>query len=144
MASSAARHRFSFNHPFYLPQGEAALIADKAAQLSRLETGGGPLLRAQSARWLCFGAAGGTGPAALRHANLLCREFALGEALAFGLFGWGQHTSVHGHRTLLLTLRLPLLRDTISGKTAHLLPPLTARHFCRRHRRGHCCVHAPH
>lgn len=39
--------------------------------------GGGPLLRAQSARWLCFAA--GTAAAALRHANVLCREFALGE-----------------------------------------------------------------
>ncbi|PSC76457.1 nuclear pore complex NUP107 isoform B [Micractinium conductrix] len=56
--------------------GEAALIAEKAAQHSRFEVGGGPLLRAQSARWLCFEAA--TAAAALRHANQLCREFALG------------------------------------------------------------------
>lgn len=63
-------------------QGEAALIANKAAAQSQIETGGGPLLRAQSARWLCFGAAGGTAPAALRHANLLCRDFALGKPLA--------------------------------------------------------------
>ncbi len=78
-------------------QGEAALIADKAAQQSRFETGGGPLLRAQSARWLCFGAAGGTGPAALRHANLLCREFALGEHPELfeheRMFGWSSVTS---------------------------------------------------
>lgn len=58
-------------------EGEAALIADKAVQHSRFEVGGGPLLRAQFARWLCFGA--DTAPAALRHANVLCREFALGE-----------------------------------------------------------------
>jgi hypothetical protein len=49
----------------------------QAAQHSRFEVGGGPLLRAQSARWLCFGA--DTGAAAVRHANALCREFALGE-----------------------------------------------------------------
>lgn len=59
-------------------EGEAALIASKAAQHSRFETGGGPLLRAQSARWLCFGGAE-TAAAALRHANALCRECVLGE-----------------------------------------------------------------
>ncbi|KAL4448847.1 hypothetical protein ABPG77_007564 [Micractinium sp. CCAP 211/92] len=58
--------------------GEAAIIADKAAQHSRFEVGGGPLLRAQSARWLCF--AEDTAVAALRQANVLCREFALGGA----------------------------------------------------------------
>ncbi|KAL4422844.1 hypothetical protein ABPG75_009041 [Micractinium tetrahymenae] len=59
-------------------EGEAAIIADKAAQHSRFEVGGGPLLRAQSARWLCFAA--DTAVPALRHANVLCREFALGGA----------------------------------------------------------------
>jgi hypothetical protein len=58
---------------------EAALIAAQAAAASRLEAGGGPLLRAQSARWLAFGAGGdGTAAELARHANLLCREFALG------------------------------------------------------------------
>ncbi len=57
--------------------------------------GGGPLLRAQSARWLCF--AEDTAVAALRQANVLCREFALGERrLPVGVLGfcWAGTTGV--------------------------------------------------
>jgi hypothetical protein len=63
-----------------MTEAEAVVIAGQVAQHSRQEVGGGPLLRAQSARWLCFDAAGASGPAALLHANTLCREFALGES----------------------------------------------------------------
>lgn len=49
----------------------------QAATRSRYEVAGGPQQRARFERWLCFGEA--TRLEALRHANLLCREFALGE-----------------------------------------------------------------
>eukprot|EP00887_Chlorella_sp_A99_P007315 scaffold2.g7315.t1 len=47
-------------------------------QRSRFEVEGGPLRRAQAARWLAFSPA--THAALLAHANALCREFALGGA----------------------------------------------------------------
>lgn len=52
------------------------LARPQATARSRYEVAGGPQQRARFARWLCFSPA--TQPEALLHANLLCREFALG------------------------------------------------------------------
>jgi hypothetical protein len=60
------------------PASNTSLWGRQLAEQSRWDISGGPLRRAQSARWLWLSPQ--TLPAALAHANQLLREFALGGA----------------------------------------------------------------
>lgn len=57
-------------------EDEMAVIALGSVKRSRFELYGGPMLRAQFIRWLCFGGVAEKA-AAVHGANVLCREFAL-------------------------------------------------------------------
>lgn len=59
-----------------MAEDEMAVIALGSVKRSRFEVYGGPMLRAQFMRWLCFGGVEEKA-AAVHGANVLCREFAL-------------------------------------------------------------------
>lgn len=66
-----------YSHHGDIRENEMAVIALRSVQRSRFEVHGGPVLRAQSVRWLCFGGVEEQ-CAAIEAANTLCREFVLG------------------------------------------------------------------
>lgn len=84
-AHSMAAQWFGFWQGGDLEPLEMAIIAERVAHASRDSTKGGPVFRAQVARWLCFDES--THLAAAQHMALLCREFSLA-GLPAAVAGW--------------------------------------------------------